>query len=618
MVYDRLLRESEIDDAYETLGVAADASNEDIAKAYKERAQQAQSDPNERAKLDKALKTVRDTREKAAKEKQQKQTQAKQPQSKKNYAIDDFNRWASASSLSYRNFAAANKSLITKSKHNVISIDIDSHTSLRVLIDRNKQLVKIQTASQRLTRNQSVSANDLNGLAAQDEDLRAFAKYYLESIDPDIARAAKTSNSYILAYSKDQNAKGAFIRAIPLNEPAEDKDTKLPQYDLRRLKLVRKDLLAKAYFSTVSDQELAGYFSQVEANYQMIVSKHPYATQVAQTFENELSGKKYTSVGASPWVREAIRSFMREKARLLESKSLREAGVDGKKMIDEIYGKPENLKWEERDFLDCINAARDGDQTAIGYIMYVMAPAIVASYWKNYVGPNTKLAKIKIDHDGGIKRSFLSWIGVALKTLILGGVATKRKNGDDRVKASTLDGFDETKVKGDLASAFAGLFRIDLTTQAVHLNREKVRRGIAGEDDSDLSFVDLDAISSEDGEKYAAKNDTNSNYEVGSVEDDVMESIGDSEFGDKWLDFCQDDELNKGKFPASKALKTLIQNPDATNMRELATEAGVARGTFQTYCEKAVSIMKDYDISYSDLMRAIDRYGKDKIASYLG
>lgn len=617
MIYDRLLRESEIDDAYEVLGVAADASNEDIAKAYKAKAQQAQSDPNEKAKLDKALKTVKDAREKAAKDKQQ-QKQTKQPQSKKNYAIDDFNRWASASSLSYKNFVAGNKNLITKSKHNVISIDVGSNTSLRVLIDRNKSLIKVQTAAQRLTRTLSVNANNLNGLAAQDEDLAAFGKYYLDKVNPDILRAAKISNDYIQAYEKDPNAKGAFIRAIPLNEPFENNKTKLPYYDKKKFMLVGKDQLAKAYFSTVSDQELAGYFSQVEANYQMIVSKHPYATQVAQSFENELTGKKYISVGASPWVREAIRSFMREKARLLENKSLREAGIDGKKMIDEIYGKPENLKWEDRDFLDCIKAARDGDQSAIGYIMYVMAPAIVASYWKNYVGPNTKLAKMKIEHDGGIKRSFLSWIGVALKTLILGGVATKRKNGDDRVKASTLDGFDETKVKGDLASAFAGLFRIDLTTQAVHLNREKVRRGIAGEDDSDLSFVDLDMISSDDGEKYAAKNDTNSNYEVGSVEDDAMVSIGDSEFGDKWLDFCQDDELNRGKFPASKALKTLIQHPDATNMRELATEAGVARGTFQTYCEKAVSIMKDYDISYNDLMRAIDRYGKDKIASYLG
>lgn len=615
MIYDRLLRESEIDDAYEALGVNADASNDDIVKAYKAKAQQAQSDPNEKAKLDKALKTVRDARDKAAKEKQQQQKSQKQPQSKKSFAIDDFNRWASARSLSYSKFAAANKNLITKSKHNVISIDIDSNTSLRVLIDRNKQIIKVQTAAQRLTKTSSANANDLSGLAAQDEDLKTFTEYYLKLIDADVKNAVGSSNSYVEAYKKDPNAKGAFIRAIPLNEPIEEKDS-LPYYG--KLRLVGKDLLAKAYFSTVSDQELAGYFSQVEANYQMIVSKHPYATQVAQSFENELTGKKYISVGASPWVREAVRSFMREKARLLESKSLREAGIDGKKLIDEIYGKPENLKWEEKDFLDCINAARDGDQSAIGYIMYIMAPAIVASYWKNYVGPNTKLAQIKIEHDGGIKRSFLSWIGVALKTLILGGVATKRKNGDDRVKASTLDGFDETKIKGDPVSAFAGLFRVDLTTQAVHLNKEKVRRGIAGEDDSDLSFVDFDMISSEDGEKYAAKNDTNNNYEAGSVEDDALESIGDSEFGDKWLDFCQDDELNKGKFPASKALKTLIQHPDATNMRELATEAGVARGTFQTYCERAVSIMKDYDISYSDLMRAIGRYGKDKIASYLG
>ena len=76
--------------------------------------------------------------------------------------------------------------------------------------------------------------------------------------------------------------------------------------------------------------------------------------------------------------------------------------------------------------------------------------------------------------------------------------------------------------------------------------------------------------------------------------------------------------LNDGKkcTPAA-ALWKLLTNPDATNLKAVAEEMGVSRGTFETLVKKAISIMPQYDIEYGDLMSACDRYGTAKIASYL-
>lgn len=410
-----------------------------------------------------------------------------------------------------------------------------------------------------------------------------------------------------------------FVSYVPLNEPNKNKT-----YDIKRRYNVQNNGNNIQIDMYVADAAtLASIYNQALANYTRTIAQHPFATEVLNKGLDELTNK-YMKIGRPSYVKDAIINFNREKRRILESHSLREGGLRGQDIIDSIYGKPENLKWEDEDFKDVVKAAKKGDQTAIGYIMYIMAPAIISSYWKNYIGPNGKLGKIKIEKEGGIQQSFLDWVGTALKALVVGGVATKRKNGSDRKKASTLDGFDLSKVEGDPLNNFAALFRRDLITQAKHLNWEKKRRGLAGEanyDDEDgisiMSFDDFDSEEAGAGERFAAKLDKENNYNSGSVEDDAIESLRNSTFYDSWLDFCQDEELNKGKTPAAKCFKILLENPDESNLKNLADQAGCSRNTFNTQCQKAASRLSNYDLSYNDLMSAIKAYGAKKIASYL-
>lgn len=369
---------------------------------------------------------------------------------------------------------------------------------------------------------------------------------------------------------------------------------------------------------SLSSQELQQLSNEISTNFQKTIAKYPYASDVVQSVENELTGKKYNSIGRK--YNDSIEFFNNAKKRILESNYLREAQIDGSKLIDEIYKTPENLKWEDKDFNECLLAAKKGDKTAIGYIMYIMAPAIVGSYWQNYIGPSGKLGQIKINKDGGLKQSFLSWIGVALKALVYGGVATKRKDGSDRIKTSTLDGFDLSKVTGDSLRQFAVLFRRDLITQAKHINLEKKRRGLSGESNNELSIFSLNDFdnnnSNDAGERFASHLDSSIYYDK-NIEDDVLSKLDNDSFKYRWLDFAQDEELFSGKVSPAKCFKILLEHPNETNLANLALIAGCSRNTFNTLSKKAISILNDYDIDKNTLLNAIDKYGTKKLASYL-
>lgn len=360
---------------------------------------------------------------------------------------------------------------------------------------------------------------------------------------------------------------------------------------------------------------------QIVKNY----ARHPYADQVVKAMEDNMTGNKYIKVGNQAY-REAFEYY--KKAAMSILKTLREADAtvsladlrdvsdskikDGVNLVDRIYKTPSNQKWESRDFLDAVQAAREGDQTAIGFLMYKHAPMIINTYWRNFLGPNPKMRKVRIEEDGGLKSSILGWIGICLKALIKGGVDITKKNGNERHKFSTLEGFDESKVTGKPENAFASHFRMDVIEQAKVYNTMNDANGVSNAD-TPVSMTDLEFDNGRertDGEDDAFARE--------GLEDSVLDKLSKDDFLKNWFDYAQDETLNDGKkcTPAA-ALWKLLTNPDATNLKAVAEEMGVSRGTFETLVKKAISIMPQYDIEYGDLMSACDRYGTAKIASYL-
>lgn len=187
-----------------------------------------------------------------------------------------------------------------------------------------------------------------------------------------------------------------------------------------------------ASFYTFNEQEIQKLHQQAETNFKQTIAKHPYLEEIAKAAENEMTGNRYTSVGKPSYVREAYDYLVKktyevtralkesdDPQRLLEAAATEEGTVaKGTSIIEKIYKNKDSQKWESKDFVDAVKAARKGDQSAIGYLMYKHAPAIFNSYWKNYLGPDRKMRHVKIMNDGGYTSSLYKWIGIALKALI--------------------------------------------------------------------------------------------------------------------------------------------------------------------------------------------------------
>lgn len=381
-------------------------------------------------------------------------------------------------------------------------------------------------------------------------------------------------------------------------------------------------------FFTFNEQEIQKLHQQAETNFKQSITKHPYLEEIAKAAENEMTGNKYTSVGKPSYVREAYDYLVKktyevtralkesgDPQKLLEAAATEEGTVaKGTSIIEKIYKNKDSQKWEDRDFVDAVKAARKGDQSAIGYLMYKHAPAIFNSYWKNYLGPDRKMRHVKIMNDGGYTSSLYKWIGIALKALIEGGVESKTKTGKDRSKLSTLEGFDEKKVTGKPENAFAAHFKLDLMSQATDINKEETRGGVTMSD-SEAADFGTTSLDWDDGDQKTTEEMTHADDTFNAA----MRSMEDGDFKESWFDFCQDEELNSGNKKCSRAaaFKILLQNVGETNLSKLADKAGVARGTYLTLVKDATNILEQYGIGQSALYRAIDQYGGEKLASYL-
>lgn len=374
-------------------------------------------------------------------------------------------------------------------------------------------------------------------------------------------------------------------------------------------------------------QAIEGAISNALTNFEKKYSQHPYRDQVIQAAEENMKGNKYISVGNNAY-KESIEFYKAAVKRLMENTEILKEDTNditnvtdgqlrnGVNLIEEIYGTKKNLAWADEDFEKTIKAAKNGDNSAVGYIMYKHAPMIVSTFWKNYLGPNKKMRAVRIEEDGGLKSSLLGWVGICLRALIKGGVDITKKNGTERHKFSTLEGFKLSKVTGDIEHQFSAHFRMDVIEQAKVYNVMHARNGVSGADGNDDTKITMTNLEFDNGrERTDGEDDA---FMRDDLEDSVLDKISKDDFLKNWMDYCQDEVLLDGKkCSPSKALWALLSNPNATNLKAVAEDCGVARMTFETLVKKAISILPQYDIEYGDLMSACDRYGAAKIASYL-
>src|SRR5574344_1883386 len=298
-----------------------------------------------------------------------------------------------------------------------------------------------------------------------------------------------------------------------------------------------------------------------------------------------------------------IREYFRYNRHFMESQNFSTKDFVNPASIEE---------WNGVDSKKVLTAAKRGEKSALEYLFYKADPLVKSIYWKNFLGPNG-LARSNRIRNGSRE----DWLSIAWITLTDGYTEGTRLNGEEKNQKGAIELYMPSKVTGNPLTAFMSIYRLKLMDAAKEANRASNNHGINADiaDDQNIHVGDLKMYDDSDREavpeEYIQKDDTSEN---------MMMSIEDEEFMENWSSFVQDETLQKENskgFSAAKVFKCVLKNKKAKNMKELAAKIGMSRGTFETYLNNAVALLKKYDISQEALYRAIDSIGEKKLASYL-
>lgn len=324
-------------------------------------------------------------------------------------------------------------------------------------------------------------------------------------------------------------------------------------------------------------------------------------TDLANNAAENLSKDVVKDAMKESYMLERIKEYFENQHTLREDFSLH---------IEDIVDADSIERWQDKPAIEVIKAAKKKDRSAIEFIYYQMRGTIAKKMWSDFLGPNKEIAYKRL-RDGAKEE----WLSIAWQVLTSGFSASLTAYGTERSEIGAIDQFDPGKVKDEdkLWNAFAYIYANKLHLAAKDIGESDKRTGISGVGDNNIETSDISKFNgkAEDSEAFE--------YKDKSTEDTAIDNIEASEFMDNWKKFVQDDELNNKKRGVSyaNALAAILENPEETNLKNLAATIGLARMTFKTYVEKAIEIMDYYGIDQEDLFKGLNTFGSRKVVSYL-
>ena len=270
-------------------------------------------------------------------------------------------------------------------------------------------------------------------------------------------------------------------------------------------------------------------------------------------------------------------------------------------------------------------AAKNGDKSALEYIFYKMEPTIQNSFWSKYLGPNKKMQRYRIEHEG----AWEDWLGIAWQTLYGGFNDVKiGKNRESKLQGAA-ESFNIDKISVDnVFPIFGNRYKLMLLNSARNANYLKTAGGLSGPDLKNQPFdqpmtSQYEPTWYERGEQNDLDNTNNTDSRSDAYEDNTFEAtnirLEVEAFLPKWKSFAQDPQLQTGTKGVNigSLFFEAISDPNASYIT-LAQKFKLSRNTVATNLNKAAEVLKSYNINHGDLMQAIKVLGNDKVSSYFG
>lgn len=272
--------------------------------------------------------------------------------------------------------------------------------------------------------------------------------------------------------------------------------------------------------------------------------------------------------------------------------------------------------------VEILQAAKDGDITAINYLYLALIPQISSVFWNNFVGKDTRHQRRRIEQG-----DHLAYASMVYEVLLSASVQTgseddvkarmKNQSGYSDVDAeyealmgtaSPLrtfdpDVFDEDT---DVIKKFGFYLIGALKNESIKYNRKERRGGLTGKrvsnDMDDAKNVSYEAHF--DGAEDARTN-AYSDYE-------------DTDNDESWEQFVKDPALDSGREPTSRdVLRDFLDQEDKFDVTSVAEKYGATNQTIRNRLGGMADILQKHGIDQSAFQRMLATNGGKALAASL-
>jgi hypothetical protein len=277
--------------------------------------------------------------------------------------------------------------------------------------------------------------------------------------------------------------------------------------------------------------------------------------------------------------------------------------------------------------MQIIEAAKNGDVTAVNYLYMQLIPQIASVFWKNFLGPEAKYRQKRISE--GALYDYLATVYLVLLSAPYSEMeedeAISKWKQNVRVN-NTSDNWDFSMMYDDLSSIRSPLNTFDanyfdedtnlidkfgyylmnyLKSEAKKMNYAEKRGGLTGK------------------KRRGSEDDVNASVPFESIEQHVYEGpreeIENIELSSAWESFVVDinSQTDEREPQPVDVLAEYMRNEGKLSVKDLAEVFDTSSQTIRNKLTKAADLMKNHNMDASDLKALLKRFGGADLADDL-
>jgi hypothetical protein len=305
---------------------------------------------------------------------------------------------------------------------------------------------------------------------------------------------------------------------------------------------------------------------------------------------------------------------------------LREAIDTFKKLLSPADIAEANAAWADETKshvgqLALLEAAKEGDVTAVNYLYLQMIPQVSSVFWNNFLGKDPRYRRQRISQG-----EHLAFASMVYEVLLSASIQTgdektvkarmKSRSGHDDVDqayedlmgtASPLrtfdpDVFDENT---NLIQKFGFYLIGALKNESIKYNRKERRGGLTGKRGKD----DVEDVKNVSYEAHFDSNDEHAHD---------FDDFANTENLDSWSQFVGDGALDAGKTPTARdVLRDFLAQEENFNVSVVADKYGATNQTIRNRLGGMADILKKHGIDQQAFGQLLKTHGGRALAAQL-